>query len=104
MKYDTNFYFDLKTNNKTMIMHIDYDTRIVLCTIFFDVDTNRTFTFFSFIFIFVALFPACHYSFPLVHSDGLDCSKDAVYLSPHKFIGGVGTPGKPVIYRTKENK
>lgn len=60
--------------------------------------------FFSFIFIFVALFPACHYSFPLVHSDGLDCSKDAVYLSPHKFIGGVGTPGKPVIYRTKENK
>ncbi|XP_071497944.1 probable cysteine desulfurase [Diadema antillarum] len=22
-----------------------------------------------------------------------DCSKDAVYLSPHKFVGGVGTPG-----------
>ncbi|PIK46255.1 hypothetical protein BSL78_16883 [Apostichopus japonicus] len=29
---------------------------------------------------------------PTTH-DGLDCSKDAVYLSPHKFIGGVGTPG-----------
>ncbi|KAJ8036031.1 Cysteine desulfurase 1, chloroplastic [Holothuria leucospilota] len=26
-------------------------------------------------------------------SDGSDYSKDAVYFSPHKFIGGVGTPG-----------
>ena len=25
--------------------------------------------------------------------EALDLSKDAVYLSPHKFVGGVGTPG-----------
>ncbi|XP_033624514.1 uncharacterized protein LOC117287960 [Asterias rubens] len=36
---------------------------------------------------------------PPVEEDGeggmeaLDLSKDAVYLSPHKFVGGVGTPG-----------
>ena len=23
--------------------------------------------------------------------------KDAVFLSPHKFVGGTGTPGKPML-------
>jgi selenocysteine lyase/cysteine desulfurase len=27
----------------------------------------------------------------------LDCSKDAVFISPHKFIGGQGTPGVLVV-------
>lgn len=34
----------------------------------------------------------------LIHFDKYriegDCRKDAVYLSPHKFVGGVGTPGR----------
>src|SRR4029079_8870550 len=28
-----------------------------------------------------------------VGKPGEDCSKDAIFLSPHKFIGGPGTPG-----------
>ncbi|XP_070550061.1 probable cysteine desulfurase [Ptychodera flava] len=31
--------------------------------------------------------------------DGLDCSKDAVFLSCHKFVGGVGTPGLLIAKR-----
>ncbi len=30
---------------------------------------------------------------------GEDCSKDAIFLSPHKFIGGPGTPGVLVAKR-----
>ena len=29
----------------------------------------------------------------------VDCSKDAVFISPHKFIGGQGTPGVLVVKR-----
>jgi selenocysteine lyase/cysteine desulfurase len=29
----------------------------------------------------------------------IDCSKDAVFISPHKFIGGQGTPGVLVVKR-----
>ena len=28
-----------------------------------------------------------------IFSDEGDCTKDAVFLSTHKFVGGVGTPG-----------
>jgi selenocysteine lyase/cysteine desulfurase len=31
--------------------------------------------------------------------DHADCSKDAVFLSPHKFIGGPGTPGVLAVRR-----
>ncbi|XP_006812056.1 uncharacterized protein LOC100375561 [Saccoglossus kowalevskii] len=31
--------------------------------------------------------------------DGSDCSKDAVFISPHKFVGGVGTPGLLIAKR-----
>jgi selenocysteine lyase/cysteine desulfurase len=31
--------------------------------------------------------------------DHTDCSKDAVFLSPHKFVGGPGTPGVLAIRR-----
>ncbi|AKU92258.1 aminotransferase class V-fold PLP-dependent enzyme [Vulgatibacter incomptus] len=34
-----------------------------------------------------------------VGGPGEDCSKDAVFLSPHKFIGGPGTPGVLVAKR-----
>ena len=30
---------------------------------------------------------------PINMNPALDCSKDAIFISPHKFIGGVGTPG-----------
>lgn len=32
-------------------------------------------------------------------SDGKDASKDAIFLSPHKFVGGPGTPGVLVAKR-----
>ena len=34
-----------------------------------------------------------------VGKPGEDCSKDAIFLSPHKFIGGPGTPGVLVAKR-----
>lgn len=33
-------------------------------------------------------------------ADHADCSKDAVFLSPHKFIGGPGTPGVLAVRRS----
>jgi selenocysteine lyase/cysteine desulfurase len=36
---------------------------------------------------------------PPAHAEGCDASKDAIFLSPHKFIGGPGTPGLLVAKR-----
>ncbi|XP_077996843.1 uncharacterized protein LOC144450147 [Glandiceps talaboti] len=34
-----------------------------------------------------------------VAKNGMDCSKDAVFISCHKFVGGVGTPGLLIAKR-----
>jgi selenocysteine lyase/cysteine desulfurase len=36
-------------------------------------------------------------------SDGSDCAKDAVFISPHKFVGGPGTPGVLVVKKSLMN-
>ncbi|WP_193164449.1 aminotransferase class V-fold PLP-dependent enzyme [Microbulbifer hainanensis] len=35
-----------------------------------------------------------------VQGKGEDCSKDALFISPHKFVGGPGTPGLLIVRRS----
>ena len=37
------------------------------------------------------------------HNEAGDCSKQAVFISPHKFIGGPGTPGVLVVKKSMLN-